>query len=584
MKGTRREWLGIWAAAVAAQTAPPDPLTRHPILRSMRDELERSRQLRIVHPDPLYYLEYTLDDVEILSVAAAFGGLLRERQTRVRIPQVTVRVGDPAFDNSNYILSDVFVGSRFDPDQFPLDDNYEALRHAWWLATDRAYKAAVEAIGRKRAALRNLTQGDKRPDFSPAPTVVRITPPFRIPMDAAAWRNRIAALSAVFNPFAEVQDCSVEFECLQSTTYFANWEGTMTVSPDIVAFVRVQASGQAPDGMRVRDTLVLQTPDPRRLPPEPDMKRAAVQVAENVRALTAAPAGEAYTGPVLFEGQAGPQIFAEVLGSALAASRRPVAEPNRPLPASNPPLEGRIGSRVLPDSFTVVDDPTQREFRGRLLCGHYLVDIEGVVPQPLAVIEKGVLKTLLSTRQPTRDLDVSNGRARIPGPFGAKAAAISNLFVKTAEPLTSQQLRAELLKTAAARGKPYGLVVKKMDFPSTASFPELRRLASGVERPVSLPLLTYRIYPDGREELVRGLRFRSFPVRALRDILAASGEETIFDFLGNLAPFSVVGGGAYVYPASVVAPSILVEELELDRAERDLPQAPLVPPPPLPGR
>ncbi len=590
MKWTRRQLVSLAAAWAAAGSRTPaagqsaaapraNPLLQTPILRAMIDELERSRQLRVVNPDPIYYLEYTLDDAEIFTVAAAFGGLLRERRTRARIPQVVARVGDPSFDNGNYVLSDFYFGSRFDPDQFPLDDNYEALRQAFWLATDRAFKGAVEALGRKRAALRNVTQGEKLPDFAPAPAVERIQPVQRIPVDQAAWRSQAVSLSAAFRQFPQVHDATVEFESLQSMTYFANWEGTVAVNPDILGVVRMQATGQAPDGMRLRDAVVVTSPDPRRLPPESELRRLALRVGENIRALTAAPAAEPYSGPVLFEGEAAAQVFAELLGTALGATRRPVSEPNRPLPLTAGPLEGRIGSRVLPDAFTVVDDPTQREYRGQLLSGYYPIDIEGVVPQPVAVVEKGVLKALLSTRQPTRDTQQSNGRARIPGPFAAKAAAISNLFVKTAEPVSMTQLRAALLKAVTDRGKPFGLLVRKMDFPSSASLAEVRRLAAGQERPVSIPLLVYRVYPDGREELVRGLRFRGFGVRALRDILAASDEETIFHFLGNLAPFSVTGGGGYVYAATVVAPSILVEELELDRAEQDLPKVPLVPPP-----
>ena len=48
---------------------------------------------------------------------------------------------------------------------------------------------------------------------------------------------------------------------------------------------------------------------------------------------------------------------------------------------------------------------------------------------------------------------------------------------------------------------------------------------------VSLPVLVYRVYPDGREELVRGLRFRGLNARSLKDIVAASDESYVFDFL-----------------------------------------------------
>ena len=53
------------------------------------------------------------------------------------------------------------------------------------------------------------------------------------------------------------------------------------------------------------------------------------------------------------------------------------------------------------------------------------------MPKPLRLIEKGVLKNYLLTRQPVRGYEGSNGRARLPGSFGANAAGISNLFVSS---------------------------------------------------------------------------------------------------------------------------------------------------------
>ena len=101
-------------------------------------------------------------------------------------------------------------------------------------------------------------------------------------------------------------------------------------------------------------------------------------------ALAKAPKGEDYSGPVLFEGTAGAQIFAEVLGQNLALTRRPVADGGRGGGAQPSELEGRMGARVLPESFDVVDDPTQTEWRGRPLFGSYEVDREGVLPQAAA--------------------------------------------------------------------------------------------------------------------------------------------------------------------------------------------------------
>jgi TldD protein len=577
MRFTRRQFAALLTVPAGAQTNN----TSQVILRAMKDEIERSKQLRVVNKDPLYHLEYTLDDAEIYSVAASFGGLLRERRNRLRIPQVTARVGSPEFDNGNYVFSDFFGGSRFDPDQFPLDDSYEVLRHAWWLATDRAYKTAIDAIGRKRAALRNVTLNDKLPDFTPQAAVEAIGDTTRERVNETEWKARVLRYSALLNAYPELQDSSIDFESVQSVSYFANSEGTVAANPDRLCFLRVLATAQAADGMRLRDSVTIQSSSPSRLSTDAELRQAVRSVGENLRALTKASAAESYSGPVLFEGMAAAQMFGEVLGSALVAQRRPVSDPNRPLPTTPGPFDGRIGSRVLPASFDVVDDPLQTTFRGRELAGSYPIDVEGVVPKPLAVIEKGILKALLATRQPTKDTSNSNGRARLPGAFGAKAAGITNLFVKASDGVDPKELRAQFLKLVESRGKPFGLLIRKMDFPSTAPLGELRRLVSGQERPVSLPLLAYHVYPDGREELVRGLRFRGFSARSLRDIQAAGSDENFFDFLGNLAPFSVVGGGGFVFSATVAAPSVLFEDLELDRFEQDLPQTPIAPPPPL---
>ena len=53
------------------------------------------------------------------------------------------------------------------------------------------------------------------------------------------------------------------------------------------------------------------------LPSEEEMTRGLSRMAENLVSLSHAPVGEDYNGPVLFESEAGPQIFAEVLAKNL---------------------------------------------------------------------------------------------------------------------------------------------------------------------------------------------------------------------------------------------------------------------------
>jgi TldD protein len=213
------------------------------------------------------------------------------------------------------------------------------------------------------------------------------------------------------------------------------------------------------------------------------------------------------------------------------------------------------------------------------------VDREGVEPRPLRLIEKGILKDYLLTRQPVRGHEGSNGRARMPGSYGADTPGVSNLFVRSTETMSAAELKSKLLELINARGKPYGIIVRKMDFPSSASVNEVRRLLAAAEssggHAVSIPILAYRVYPDGHEELIRGLRFRGFNTRSLKDIIATGDELTTFDYMDNPAPFALMGGAGYVANAAVIAPSILVDDLELHPGEEEQPNRPVVPPPDL---
>lgn len=556
-----------------------------PILRAMRDELSRSRSLKVLSLEAPYFIEYTLEDGDSLVVSASLGGLVSVRHDRFRLPDIHVRVGDYKFDNTNYVGSAYQFGTRYDIERFPLENPYGVLRRFLWLATDSAYKSAVEAIARKRAALKNIAVSEPLDDFAKAQPVKKIEAVRRVPLEEEAWTSRVRALSAIFEGFPAVKASGVEVNATETAHYYLNSEGAEVRIPDNVIFLAARAEGQAPDGMILRDAVLYPSLDFHRMPAEPELRRGLTALAEHVSALAAAPKGDDYSGPVLFEGRAAAQIFAEVLGRNLALTRRPVMEPGRSGFIAESELEGRQGVRILPEWFDVVDDPTQKEWHGRPLFGAYEVDREGVAAPPLTMVEKGVLKNFLLTRQPVTGFAGSNGRARMTGSFGANTAGLSNLFVRASQTTPAADLKKKLLELCRTRHKPYGVIVRKMDFPSSASIDEARRLltssaqAGGGGHPVSLPLLAYRVYPDGREELVRGWHFRGFNARSLKDILAAGDDDNVFEFLNNPAPFALMGAYSYVAESCVIAPSVLIDDLELHPVEEELPRLPIVPPP-----
>jgi hypothetical protein len=575
--------LGLLLLAISpafAQTTAGDTL-----LRAMRDELSRSRGLKVLTLEAPYFIEYTIEDGDSFAVTASLGGLVSVQHSRFRIPEIKVRVGDYKFDNTDYAGSNFHFGTHYDIERFPLEDSYGVMRRFLWLATDSAYKSAVEAISRKRAVLKNVAVNQPLDDFAKAEPLKKILEIKRITLDQDAWSARVRALSAIFTAYPAVKNSGVELSVVQTAHYYLNSEGAEVRVPDNLIYLLARAEAQAPDGMLLHDAVVFQSVDMEHMPAEPELRRGIAALAASLASRAAASKGEDYSGPVLFEGMAGAQLFAEVLGGNLAPTRRPVMEPGRNGFFQVSELEGRQGARILPEWFDVVDDPTQKEWRGRPLLGSYEVDREGVAPRPLALVEKGVLKTFLLTRQPVAGFSGSNGRARLPGSFGANGAAISNLFVRASETVPVADLKKKLIAICQQRNKPYGVIVRRMDFPSSASFEEVRRLlstsAQASGHSVSAPVLVYKVYPDGREELVRGLRFRSLNARSFKDILAAGDDNNVFEFLNNQAPWALIGGASYVAESCAIAPSVLIDDLDLHPSEEELPKLPIVPPPDL---
>ena len=575
----------VLAAALAWSAQNASPAAKDPVLQAMHDEIERSRGLKLANLEAPYFIEYLVDESETFTVSATLGGIVARRREHGRAPSVRVRVGSYEFDNANWVGSGMPLATQYALGAFPVENAYAPMRRFFWLATDSAYKSAVEAISRKRAAMRNMNQTEELHDFARTEPVHLLRDFRPLKIDEDAWAARVRGVSGQFAAFPEVLWSEVDLQSSEGGTYLANSEGTEVRVPESVTYLRLRATGEAPDGMPVRDGVTFHSVDAMHLPGDPEVARAVNDLGANVAALAQAPRGEDYNGPVLFEGMAGAQIFAELLGKNLAPVRRPVAEGGRGGQVLPSDLEGRIGARVLPDSFDVLDDPTQKEWRGRPLFGSYEVDREGVVAKPVRLVEKGVLKSFLLTRQPVKGFEGSNGRARMPGPFGAGMAGVSNLFVSSSEAVPAAELKKKLIELARARGKDYALIVRKMDFPSFASADELRRMilaaAQGGGRPVSMPLLVYKVFPDGKEQLVRGLRFRSLSARSLRDIVAAGDDSSIFEFMDNSAPFAMVGASNFFTEAAVIAPSVLIDDVELRPAEGDYPKLPVVPPPSL---
>ena len=149
------------------------------VFKAMKDEMTRSMdKLRMDSLAKPYFLDYQVVEGQALGIAASFGAVESEYTAPYRRLRVDLRVGSPAFDNSNY-APNVWEGYRVETDwAVALEDNYDSLRYSIWAATDKAYKKALETHSKKKAYKESKNITELFDDMTPRP-------PYQLFRDAA---------------------------------------------------------------------------------------------------------------------------------------------------------------------------------------------------------------------------------------------------------------------------------------------------------------------------------------------------------------------------------------------------------------
>ena len=577
-----RRALVIFLLAAGLCAAQPADV----MLRALTDEMKRAAsELHLEDLPRPYYVDYMVLDNDTYSGAAVFGGLARSRRYQSRSQHVNVRVGDYRLDNTN------FTGSGFRPSydiySLPFEDDYAVLRRHFWLSADEAYKGAVESLARKRAALRNINLPVRLNDFAKQPPVEYLQPHAKLSVDQTAWEGRLREFSALFKQYPRIIRSRVEVEASAGTRYFVSSEGSSVRDPEVLYLLQAFATAQSADGTRLSDAVWIAARREDQVGAPAALRSQIQEMAQRLSTLAEASTLDSYSGPVLFEKTAAAQIFAEMLGRNLAITRQPLSAGRGGMLGARAggiggALDARRKSRILPEWIDVTDDPTQTEWRGQPLLGHYELDLEGVRAQRVDVIQRGVLENYLLSRLPVRGFEGSNGHGRLPGPAGTSYAMPGNLFIQARQTVSEADLKKQLIDICRAQDREFGLLIRKMDFPSAAAAEDLRNMFSGQgqdQTPTSMPLAVYKVYvADGHEEPVRGLRFHGFSVRSLKDIIAASDTPTVFHFIDAGAAFAQLEG-SYGAETSVIAPSVLIDDVELRGGEEQRPNLPIVPHP-----
>jgi TldD protein len=538
---------------LAALSSPPRPDV---LMETMQREIQRATT-SLAKSDPApYYLSYTANDAEGITIAGENGSILISSAFHRRLADVVMRVGAATLDNTHNQSRPSGIVSGV----LPLQDNTDAIARVLWQLTNQEYDQASAAFLRvKTNQAVQSEEEDKSPDFSQEAPQKRLEEStVKMSFDQNAWANEIRRLSAGFMKHRDVYESLVYLQAGSNRSYLATSEGTALEQPSAMSRLMIEGQTRADDGMELLRVETFQASSPDQLPSEAELAAKVQKISSDLAALRAAPAAEPYAGPAMLSGRSAAVFFHEVLGHRLEGHRQRDEREGQT-------FTKKINQQVLPAFLTVVDDPTLKELNGVKLAGTYDFDDEGVPATRVPAVENGILKNFLTSRMPIKGFSNSNGHGRKQAglmPTGRQG----NLIVTSTNTVKDAELRQKFIEEIKKQGKPYGLYFEDIQGGftlTTRAQPQAFQV---------IPVMVWRVYADGRpDELVRGVDIVGTPLASLNNIMLTGDTLQVFN--------GVCGAESGQVPVSAAAPAMLFSEIEVQKRGKGTQRPPLLPPP-----
>lgn len=505
------------------------------IFQAMQDEMQRNmEQLCLPGSSKPFFLDYTLKFNDSFEIAGSLGSIINViRQDSSAVGSVRLLIGDYHRDND---LRYDGGGLRL---SVPADGDYNEIRRSLWLATDAAYKDALQQYAGKTGYLKShplSAEEEQMNDFSRQEVTGRLVTEKAYQLDEEQWKKRIASLSAIFQRYPKLQNTTVVMYGLSSMTYKVTSEGLKLQEPSGQVTISARASVLGTDMVRINDGWSMTVSAPDDLPDMKELEKQITDFAEGLLRLSELePVKEYYAGPVLFEDAACVNVFASNLlqMGQLVAVRRPAGSP------AGAAFDGRMERKILDSRLSVKNLTALQSYNGTPLLGHYDLDAEGIVPaKELTLIENGILRRQLNGRVPTLKAPLSTGSTR----FALTADQVyagtvpGIVHISCDKGVKMEKMKQALRKSAQEENLPYAYIIRKMAGQAS---------------------LVYRVdTKTGEETQVRAGELANIDLMKLKRLTAISSQEQVKNYLYN-----------NLFPSSIICPkAILVEDVEMNAA------------------
>jgi predicted Zn-dependent protease len=522
-----------------------DRTTARRVERVAGQELARAmREMRLPGSPRPYYIAYLIRDEERWRLQARYGAIVFDRHERQRNALVDVRVGSHRFDQvrDGGLNDNDKEHESYEYVELPIGANPDALRHGLWRLTDARYREAVESLLSKKSheltyvnSHRHLQAFERR-----EPITARDWRPFP-EVDREHWARVVERASAMIRRYPEIKSGHVDFEVDHQCRIFVNTEGSHLVQCQPIWSLECGLWMLTPRGDGLPWTFKRTVSDPAELPGEAELQREIRAGVARLRRLARAPTLRSFSGPALLDPVPAGLLIHEAMGHRLEGTRLLAT-------GEAHTFRDSLGDRVLPEFLTVRDDPTLERYGGRSLIGHYRFDDEGVPAQDTKLVAWGRLERFLTTRVGVQRGHHSSGHAR----SSYHERPISRMGVTIVEGeggLDDRRLKQVLLEEIRRQKAPFGIrVIEATSGETVTDSYNFQAFLGEVN-------LAAKVFPDGREEWVRGVNFVGTPLNAVRSIVAVGRRAEVDN--------SFCGAESGFLPVSTVSPALVVSELEL---------------------
>lgn len=515
-----------------------------------------------------YYMQYQIVFEEKREIEAVLGALARDFKEKKGYLDAGVRVGDYNFDSSVYPDELYFpgeeeneIGDILKDISIPCEEGKiweDILRKISF----RNYQIAKIRYFEKKGKEAQEFKEDTLPAFTKEDAEVYIDEVKENDIDFERVKKILKEVSGIFTKEPLILASGVSFYSINQRKYFVDTEGRKIFENRNYNYIYIYAETKAEDGMWVSDFESFFFFDEKEMPSQDSLLKCAQKIVENIKKLKEAEIQESYKGPVLILSPASGVFFHEILGHRLEGHRQ------------RSRIEGeifkeKIGEKILPEFVNVYDDPSIRHFGKKPLSGFYIFDEEGIRAQRVNLIENGILKNFLLSRRPVLNFRNSNGHGRASPLYisflNPPVARQGNFIVENINPVSLDSLKKILIEECKSQGKNYGIIIEKIveGRTQTSKFT--------LETFESEPVVAKRLWIDGKEEYIRGIRFGGTPLISLRNIVALGNDPEVYN--------GFCGAESGNIPVGIVSPSVLIKEMELAKREKSYLKPPIIPPP-----